>query len=110
QWILSSSGQSGVFAAHLGMGFSFAHFINPAGGPNAVKMYKNYFEKSVNLSSPQANVAIFVFCSEDEEKVMQQQAITDYRFIQCVIRGRFETVTYNHIKYIDYAEMHFERI
>src|SRR5688572_1672355 len=38
-WILSSSGQSGVFAAHFGMAFSFAHFINPNGGPQMVKMY-----------------------------------------------------------------------
>ncbi|WP_205711173.1 MsnO8 family LLM class oxidoreductase [Hymenobacter sp. HDW8] len=31
-WLLSSSGQSGLFAAHLGASFSFAHFINPVGG------------------------------------------------------------------------------
>ncbi|MFC7669852.1 MsnO8 family LLM class oxidoreductase [Hymenobacter humi] len=31
-WLLSSSGQSGLFAAHLGMAFSFAQFINGNGG------------------------------------------------------------------------------
>jgi luciferase family oxidoreductase group 1 len=35
-WLLSSSGQSGLFAAHLGKGLSFAHFINPFGGPEAI--------------------------------------------------------------------------
>src|ERR1700744_1249859 len=39
-WLLSSSGESGLFAAHFGMGLSFAHFINPIGGPEAVALYR----------------------------------------------------------------------
>ena len=38
-WLLSSSGQSGLFAAHLGMAFSFAQFINGNGGPAARRPY-----------------------------------------------------------------------
>src|SRR6202012_1831731 len=70
-WLLSSSGQSGLFAAHFGMGLSFAHFINPIGGPEAVAMYRERFQPSDELKHEQANVAIFVFCSEDAEKVKQ---------------------------------------
>jgi luciferase family oxidoreductase group 1 len=81
-WLLSSSGQSGLFAAHFGMGFSFAHFINPVGGPQNVAMYKDRFQPSQDLQSPEANMAIFVFCSEDEEKVMQHKAVMDHRFLQ----------------------------
>ena len=81
-WLLSSSGQSGLFAAHFGMGFSFAHFINPVGGAQAVSLYRERFQPSLDLQQPEANMAIFVFCSEDEEKVMQHKAIMDYRFIQ----------------------------
>ena len=39
-WLLSSSGQSGLFAAHVGAAFSFAHFITPNGGPKMVEMYR----------------------------------------------------------------------
>jgi luciferase family oxidoreductase group 1 len=39
-WLLSSSGQSALFAAHFGMAFSFAHFINPKGGPASVQAYR----------------------------------------------------------------------
>src|ERR1700710_588984 len=67
-WLLSSSGQSGLFAAHFGMGLSFAHFINPIGGPEAVAAYKDRFKPSQDMQQPQANVATFIFCSEDEEK------------------------------------------
>ncbi|MBE7179345.1 MAG: LLM class flavin-dependent oxidoreductase, partial [Mucilaginibacter polytrichastri] len=67
-WLLSSSGQSGVFAAHFGMGFSFAHFINPVGGPEAVQMYRDRFKPSADLQAPEVNAAFFAFISEDEEK------------------------------------------
>lgn len=109
QWMLSSSGQSGLFAAHFGMGFSFAHFINPEGGPQAVKMYRERFKPSINLQQPEAMVAIFVFCSESEEKVQQQQAITDYRFIQFE-KGRFEPVDYEEVKNVSYTPLEEQRI
>ncbi|QDA61534.1 LLM class flavin-dependent oxidoreductase [Hymenobacter jejuensis] len=70
-WMLSSSGQSGLFAAYLGMAFSFAHFINPIGGPNMMRLYKERFKPSALLSAPQANVAIFVLCADTEEKARQ---------------------------------------
>src|SRR6195952_3918769 len=48
-WLLSSSGESGLFAAHFGMGLSFAHFINPIGGPEAVALYRERFKPSVDM-------------------------------------------------------------
>ncbi|XZF15030.1 LLM class flavin-dependent oxidoreductase [Chitinophagaceae bacterium MMS25-I14] len=110
QWILSSSGQSGYFAAHFGMGFSFAHFINPDGGPQAVKMYKNRFQPSEYLHKPEANMAIFVYCSEDEEQIRQQQAISDYRFYQLETKGRLDPVDYNDVKDMAYSDTEQQRI
>ena len=63
-WLLSSSGQSGLFAAHVGAAFSFAHFINPNGGPKMVEMYRQRFRPSPELAAPQAKVAIFVVCAD----------------------------------------------
>ncbi|WP_303312473.1 LLM class flavin-dependent oxidoreductase [Hymenobacter sp. BT730] len=65
-WLLSSSGQSGLFAAHVGAAFSFAHFINPNGGPNMVRVYRERFRPSPELAAPQANVAVFVACADTE--------------------------------------------
>lgn len=110
QWVLSSSGQSGLFAAHFGMAFSFAHFINPFGGPQAVKMYQQRFQPSQNRQQPDANVAFFVFCSEDEEIVRQQQAILDYRFIQFETKGKFAYVTYDEVKDVTYTEAEQQRL
>lgn len=109
QWILSSSGQSGLFAAHLGMAFAFAHFINPQGGPAALQAYRDRFQPSINLQQPETLVAIFVFCSEDEEKVEQNRAVTYYRFLQ-LEKGRFDPVSFDEVKDVEYTPYEQERL
>lgn len=109
-WLLSSSGQSGVFAAHFGMAFSFAHFISPNGGPEAVRMYRERFQPSEELTEPKANMAIFVFCSEDEEKIRQHQALMDYRFTQFEKGAGIVPVGYDDIKDAEYSIPELERI
>ncbi|MBC8084615.1 MAG: LLM class flavin-dependent oxidoreductase [Hymenobacter sp.] len=70
-WLLSSSGQSGLFAAHVGAAFCFAHFINPTGGPDMVRLYKERFRPSPELTAPLASVAVFVFCADTESKARE---------------------------------------
>jgi luciferase family oxidoreductase group 1 len=82
QWLLSSSGQSGLFAAHLGMAFSFAQFISPVGGPAAVQNYRQRFRPSTDLPAPQANVALFVLCADTEEKAAQLQLALEIQMLR----------------------------
>ncbi|PST84931.1 LLM class flavin-dependent oxidoreductase [Pedobacter yulinensis] len=110
QWILSSSGQSALFAAHFGMGFSFAHFINPNGGPQAVQYYRDHFKPSADLSAPEANAAFFVFCSEDEEKVQQQSALLAHRFLQLEKGQGLGKLGYDDIRDVQYTPAEQERI
>jgi len=110
QWLLSSSGQSALFASHFGMGFSFAHFINPHGGPQAVQYYREHFKPSVDLQKPVENVAFFVFCSEDEEKVRQQEALMGHRFLQLEKGGGLTSIGYDDIKHVTYNFAEQERI
>ena len=109
-WLLSSSGQSGLFAAHFGMGLSFAHFINPFGGPEAVALYRQKFQPSEDMAKEHANVAIFVFCSEDKEKIRQNQALMDYRFNQFEKGGGLTPVGYEDIKDVEYSAAELDRI
>ena len=81
-WLLSSSGESGLFAAHFGTGFSFAHFINPVGGPQMVKAYKEHFKPSESLAEPRANVAVFVLCADTEAKAQELQAVMDLQLLR----------------------------
>lgn len=81
-WVLSSSGQSGLFAAHLGLAFSFAQFINGHGGPQAVRMYRERFRPSVELAAPQANVAVFVLCADTEANAQDLRAALDLQLLR----------------------------
>ena len=109
QWILSSSGSSGLFAAHLGMGFAFAHFINPDGGPQAVEQYRERFKPSVNLGAPEALVAIFVFCSEDEATLERNRRLTGHRFLQFE-KGIIEPVSFEDIEHLEYSPYERQRM
>ena len=109
-WLLSSSGESGLFASHFGMGLSFAHFINPIGGPQAVAAYRERFKPSDDMKKEQANVALFVFCSESEEKIRQHQAVMDHRFNQFEKGEGRIPVSYEDIKNVTYNLYEQERI
>lgn len=92
-WLLSSSGQSGLFAAQLGMAFSFAQFINPSGGPAAVRAYREQFQPSAELAAPQANVAIFVLCADTEERAqaLQKAMLMQLLRFEQGVRGPYPT-------------------
>lgn len=109
-WLLTSSGESALLAAYFGMALSFAQFINPQGGAQAIKAYKEKFVPSDELKTPQTSVGIFGFCSEDEEKVKQVQALMDYRLLSFE-RGKFnERFSYEDIKDEDYDALEWNRI
>jgi len=109
-WLLSSSGESGLFAAHFGMGLSFAHFINPIGGPQAIAAYRDRFKPSEDQAEPAASVAIFVFCSEDEEKIRRHQAVMDFRFNQFEQGKGIVPIVYEDVKDVVYTINEQERI
>src|SRR5580698_6743558 len=90
-WMLTSSGESAYLAAHFGMALSFAQFINPVGGPAAVRAYKERFRPSATLAEPKASVGIFAFCSEDPQKAEEIQALVDYRLLGFE-KGRYDEI------------------
>ena len=110
QWLLSSSGGSVKFAAHFGTGLAFAHFINPYGGAEAVKVYRDHFKPSLDFAAPEAAVAIFVFCSDDEEKVMRHKAVMDFRFLQLERGMGLTPVNYADVKNENYTPAEQDRI
>jgi luciferase family oxidoreductase group 1 len=109
-WILTSSGESAYLAAHFGIALSYAQFINPYGGPEAIKIYKERFKPSEQLPEPQTNVGIFVFCSESEEKVEQAKTMMEYRFLSFE-KGEFNrSYSYEDIKDYKYTDTEKQRL
>ncbi|MFD1174390.1 MsnO8 family LLM class oxidoreductase [Oceanobacillus picturae] len=56
---------SAEFAAELGIGYVFGHFIKPERGEASHQRYREMFNPGL-LSSPIARTAIFVVCGEDD--------------------------------------------
>ncbi|WP_201309305.1 MsnO8 family LLM class oxidoreductase [Flavobacterium sp. MK4S-17] len=101
-WILTSSGGSAQFAAHFGMALSFAHFINPVGGPEVVAVYRDSFKPSAELQEPKVNAGIFAFCSEDEQKVADWVTEFDYRMLHIEMGATGDLPSLEEIKAMQY--------
>lgn len=109
-WMLTSSGESGYLAAVEGMALSYAQFINPVGGPDAVANYRKRFIPSALLSAPKANVGIFAFVSDSERKVEEVQAVMDYRLLSFE-KGQYnEMPTYAIAKAYNYTPGEWQRV
>jgi len=101
-WMLTSSGGSAQFAAHFGMALSFAHFINPQGGPEVVAIYRDSFKPSPELAEPQVNVGIFAYCNEDEDRVSDWITEFDYRMLHIEMGATGDLPDLETIKSTDY--------
>jgi len=109
-WMLTSSGESAYIAAHLGMALSYAQFINPVGGPDAIKVYKERFKPSAQLSAPKTSVGIFVFCADTAQKAMEMQSMMDYRLLNFE-KGRYnEVFSYDEIRGYEYTPEEWRRV
>jgi luciferase family oxidoreductase group 1 len=70
-WLLGSSDQSALMAAHFGTPFSFAHFITDEGGDKVMQEYRDGFRPSDDTPSPRGNIAAFVICAETEAEAQR---------------------------------------
>lgn len=93
-WLLGSSDFSSQLAARLGLGFAFAHHINPLPAVRALREYQDSFRRVASLRQPQAILAISVICAETDEKaglLARPMELTLLRFRQGR-SGRFPSV------------------
>lgn len=67
-WLLGSSDFSSQLAAQLGLGFAFAHHINPLPAVRALREYQDNFRPSDFLAQPKAILGVSVICAETDEK------------------------------------------
>jgi luciferase family oxidoreductase group 1 len=93
-WLLGSSDQSAALAAHFGVAFSFAHFINADGGAEVTRAYARQFKPSAWLTAPQASAAVFVVCADtaaEAERLAQSRDLFIVR-LYTGRGGRYPTV------------------
>lgn len=73
-WLLGSSDYSAQAAAALGLGFSFAHHINPQAAEFAARLYQEQFTPSETLREPKTMIATSVICADTQERVEEMVA------------------------------------
>jgi luciferase family oxidoreductase group 1 len=76
-WMLGSSGYGAHVAAQLGMGFAFAHHINPAMAIQALRTYRDAFEPSDAMPEPTPILAVAVVCGETDDEAERLAATVD---------------------------------
>jgi luciferase family oxidoreductase group 1 len=66
-WLLGSSPQSAIWAAQLGLPYSFADFINPDGAEIA-RSYRERFDGSKRLAAPRVSIGAWALCADTDEE------------------------------------------
>ena len=77
-WLLGSSDYSGAVAAQLGLPYSFAHFINPHGGDEVARSYRQSFRPG-REKQPRVMVCTFLICAETDDEAERLAAPIDLR-------------------------------
>jgi luciferase family oxidoreductase group 1 len=100
-WLLGSSPQSAIWAAELGLPYSFADFINPA-GPSIAADYRARFVDSERLGAPRVTVGVIAVCAETDEEA-EELASSSRMMLSLLKRGRLVPVPP-----VDRAKSYFE--
>lgn len=87
-WLLGSSDFSALLAADMGLGFAFAHHINPWPAVEALRLYHERFRPSAYLSAPQSLLAVSVVCAETNEQADELARSADLTLLRFA-QGRF---------------------
>jgi len=89
-WILGSSDYGGALAAHLGLRFAFAHFINPHGGEHVAHAYRADFKAAPGAATTRGAVtptawhaiALFCICAPTQNEADEMAMAVDTRRLQ----------------------------
>ena len=83
-WMLGSSQDSAMLAAHFGLPYNFALFINTKMGPQIFDLYRKNFEPSAQLAEPRTMLTVNVVCAETEEEAEQLALSRALAFLRLV--------------------------
>jgi luciferase family oxidoreductase group 1 len=84
-FVLGSSEFGGALAAKMGLGFAFAHQINPADAVKVMRAYKRDFVPSERWPAPYGILSVAAFATQNEEELADAMAcvrLVTLRFAQ----------------------------
>jgi luciferase family oxidoreductase group 1 len=81
-FILGSSDYGGAFAAKNGLGFAFAHHINPVDAAKVMRKYRDDFEPSQYAKKPYAILALAATCAPNENVAADMKMVARLSALQ----------------------------
>jgi luciferase family oxidoreductase group 1 len=81
-WLLGSSGYSAELAAHVGMGFSFAHHFSDMPPEGPMLTYRNQFKPSAWRATPYAILGIAAIVADSEAEADRMATSADLHFVR----------------------------
>jgi luciferase family oxidoreductase group 1 len=81
-WMLGSTEDGAKIAASLGVGFSFAHHINPELAEYAIQVYRSMFKSSPRLDRPRVILALSAICAETSAEAERLAASLELAWVR----------------------------
>jgi luciferase family oxidoreductase group 1 len=81
-WMLGSTADGAKIAAGLGVGFSFAHHINPELAEYAIQVYRSMFKSSPRLDRPRVILALSAICAETSAEAERLAASLELAWVR----------------------------
>ncbi len=79
-FLLGSSGYSAQLAAHVGLGFSFAHHFSDFDPVSPMTTYRAQFKPSETFAKPRAILAVHVVCADSDAEADRLATSVDLNF------------------------------
>lgn len=99
-WVLGSTPDGAMLAAHFGAPFCYAHFISQSAMEKALQVYRRDFRPSAFCPAPRVGIGVAVICAETEDRAMLLARSGD------LWRTRFETGQFTPFPSLDSARAH----
>lgn len=87
-WILGSSDFGARLAAQRGLPFAFAQHFSHLSAIDILKLYRNNFRPSQELSAPKAIIACHIICADTDEVAEDLALSSDLSFIRFYQTGK----------------------
>ena len=109
-WLLGSSAFSGELAARVGLGFSFAAHINPAGAPEVMRAYRRGFTASSYLAKPHSILAVSVVVGDTEEQAQELYQIVKVGMAQLITGKPYQMPTQEQANAYEFSPAEIQRL
>jgi len=81
-WLIGFDVESARLAARCGIGFVYAHYLEPVDVGRALQVYRSEFRRSSSFATPHAFIAAVVICAETDSRASELASTMALEWLQ----------------------------